>query len=100
MRVNLQLFMNKVVITEAEGCWEWQGYLDKDGYGIFQHMRAHRVSYQLFVGPIPKGEELDHFYCENRKCVNPWHVMPATHVENVQRTKITDKTHCKHGHMF
>lgn len=45
---------------------------------------AHRLSYELFVGPIPDGYELDHL-CRNRGCVNPAHLEAVTHRVNVLR---------------
>src|SRR3546814_19356891 len=46
--------------------------------------QAHRISYELCVGPIPEGMELDHL-CRVRRCVNPAHMEPVTHRENVLR---------------
>lgn len=63
---------------------------------------AHRFSYEILVGPIPEGMELDHL-CKNRRCVNPAHLEPVTHHENLIRgngfTGINArKTHCSRGH--
>jgi len=96
---NVQLFMNKVTIDTPEGCWLWNAYIDRDGYGQFQHEKAHRVAYEFFVGEIPPGLELDHFFCNNPSCVNPWHVLPVAHLDNVRRT-INHKVSCKRGHLF
>lgn len=64
----------------GDGCWNWEGNLNKAGYGRFSFMNerwlAHRVSYELFVGPIP-NEALDHL-CRNPRCVNPDHLEPVT----------------------
>lgn len=45
---------------------------------------AHRVAYELWVGPIPEGMELDH-RCKVRACINPAHLEPVTHAENMRR---------------
>ena len=67
------------------GCWEWQGGRNKDGYGRVQidgrPRLAHRVIYEQLAGPIPK-ESLDHL-CRNRRCCRPSHLAPATNRENL-----------------
>lgn len=65
-------------------CWEWTGTLDKDGYGMHSRGLAHRVAWMLLRGEIPEGLELDHL-CRNRSCVNPDHLEPVTHQENLNR---------------
>lgn len=71
-----------------DGCWLWTGPLYSNGYGEFnfdgRNRRAHRFAYDRLVGPIPDGLELDHL-CRVRRCVNPAHLEPVTHEENVRR---------------
>lgn len=66
-------------------CWKWTGARDRKGYGRFKFLgrnaRAHRVSYELFVGPIPVGDTIHHI-CRNPSCVKPSHLMPMSLVEN------------------
>ncbi len=105
---NEQLFLEKVSPEPNTGCWLWMGATNSHGkYGTSwlnkKSCSAHRVSYMLFVGPIPEGLELDHL-CRNTFCVNPRHLEPVTRLENIRRgtqgLKNRSKTHCKHGHPF
>lgn len=63
---------------------------------------AHRMAYELFIGPIPEGLVLDHL-CRERGCVNPRHLEPVTYLENCKRAPVHVvhrgiKTECCHGH--
>lgn len=94
-------------VTNEQGCWLWQGPKKATGYGLFgiyeegrsRVVSAHRWSYEHFVGPIPAGMELDHV-CRNRECVNPDHLEPVSHAENVRRSReardLLDR--CGRGH--
>lgn len=68
------------------GCREFTGKLRKDGYANFKvkgrNLLAHRVAYEVAVGPIPHGLEIRHL-CDNRKCINSDHLRPGTRQENV-----------------
>lgn len=87
-------------------CWMWTGATRRQ-YGVFSlsHTKAvpaHRYSYELVIGPIPEGLELDHL-CKNKTCVNPYHLEPVTHWENGLRSNQISavnyrKTHCPKGH--
>lgn len=102
-----RLFWPKVRKTEA--CWIWTGAMRDGGYGHFSGMRfigtnrAHRVAWILAHGPIPDGLVLDHL-CRNRACVNPGHMEPVSHAENVRRgiagQNMASKTHCPSGHPY
>ena len=91
-----------------DGCWQWQMKLTTGGYGKWCHdgrvTPAHRRVYELLVGPIPDGLDLDHL-CRNRGCVNPEHLEPVTNRENVLRgisphARNARRTHCAQGHEF
>lgn len=108
-------FWEKVDQQGPDECWPWIAILDRRGYGRFHLMvdgkrrttHAHRVAYQLLIGPIPEGLTLDHL-CRNPRCVNPAHLQPVTHRENCRRgiagqvnaTRLRAKTHCANGHLL
>jgi len=105
-------------LWNGSSCWIWRGAKDNvnDGYGVIRSgggrklsrtQKAHRVSYELLVGPIAAGLEIDHL-CRVRACVNPAHLEPVTRAENNRRGKSSQvlsdfwrlKTHCLRGHPF
>ena len=74
--------------SPTEGCWIWQGPTEAQGYGHFKAgngkaHKAHRVAYELFVGPIPDGHLIRHT-CDTRNCVQPAHHIPGTDADNNQ----------------
>ena len=93
---------------DSFGCWRWKG-AGSNGYATFtiggQKRSAHRAVYELLVGPIPEGLQLDHL-CGVKRCVNPAHLEPVTPRENTMRAVNAPaainaaKTHCDHGHEF
>ena len=86
-------------------CWEWTGARHNKGYGIFWRQGrshyAHRIAYEILVGPIPEGLESDHL-CRNHACVNLLHIEPVTRSVNTLRGDHWQrrKTHCPQGHPY
>jgi len=85
-----QAVMDRVVLIPFHECWEWVGvgFVNDRGYGKVRwhgkKYRAHVLLFELHLGPVPSGLELDHV-CRNRTCVNPEHLEPVTHRENLLR---------------
>ena len=102
-------FDSKYLAEPNSGCWLWEGFCDKDGYGRFwtgtTTRFAHRFSYERNFGQVQAGLDLDHL-CGVRCCVNPGHLQPVDHAENVRRGKggpgLQRKklSHCRRGHSY
>lgn len=108
-RAAFKALMRLVKLDPATGCWLWCGRRDRDGYGRAYYAGrswlAHRLAYELCVGPIPPGLELDHIVCDRPGCIRPDHVRPSTHYENTMRgnspaARNARKRACDHGHAF
>lgn len=105
----------------GDGCWLWTGYVNREGYGVAslgrtRVARAHRLAYELFIGPIPDGLTIDHLchgedslcpggVCDHRKCVNPAHLEPVPSGVNTMRGRTVTalnatRTHCPAGHEY
>lgn len=110
----LKRFLAKADLDDGGRCWIWHACLCSEGYGNFgigsrtdgsrRTVRAHRFSYEHFVGPIPDELEIDHL-CRNRACINPWHLEPVTSKVNTlrgdtQARRNAQKTHCPAGHPY
>lgn len=98
-------------VKQLDDCWVWTASCDGKGYGKFYAnptdglVSAHRFSYELHLGQIPAGLELDHL-CRNSSCVNPYHLDPVSHKENVRRgvpymvPRNRKTTHCPKKHAY
>lgn len=84
-------------------CWNWLGGDRGEGYGQFFFKKknhfAHRISYELSVGTIGPGLQIDHL-CRNRGCVNPLHLQAVPAAINIQRKPRSTASHCPAGHPY
>jgi hypothetical protein len=75
-------------VRDGSGCWIWTRQLNNKGYGLIsiqnRKRAAHIIFYEIVVGPVPLGLELDHL-CNVTACVNPSHLEPVSHAENQRR---------------
>lgn len=112
-----QNFRDKFVINNND-CWIWSAGLNK-GYGRYWHNKkmyyAHRFSWTILIGDIPKNKVLDHYRLNpgpknapcSKACINPKHLEAVSQKENVIRANIGthpnhqgSRTHCNNGHLF
>ena len=93
-------------VERTEDCWLWYGATDLTGYGQIRVagrlLKVHRLAYELEVGPIPEGFEIDHL-CRVRNCVRPDHLEAVTLRENRRRANVLRRTidtvrPCREGH--
>lgn len=95
-------------IEAPSGCWVWTGTRNRGGHGRIQingsNAYVHRVAYELYVGPIPEGLEIDHL-CRRPACLNPRHLQAVTPSVNVRRgtspgARAARRDKCSAGHSF
>lgn len=108
--------------VSEEDCWPWLGHLTPNGYGAsyvpgsLKKAAAHRLVWELLVGPLNPADVLDHVChdpdrcspgpgCPHRSCVNPRHLQVSTLGLNTLRgggptARNARKTVCKNGHPF
>ena len=109
MNTLLERFEAKFVPEPNTGCWLWFACTNDWGYGMFRvdgkARCAHVLAWRFYCGEVPAGYEVDH-KCRVRLCVNPDHLEPVTHAENVRRGAspwggvLAFKTHCLRGHEY
>lgn len=103
--------MSQINNINLDECWLYAGITDNKDYGSVPfwdgkakkqwNLRAHRLTYEKFVGTIPAGLVIDHL-CRVTRCVNPDHLEAVTNKENIRRGVFTraQATHCIRGHLF
>jgi hypothetical protein len=101
-----RLMKHREINPETQ-CWTWHGQKSlrygKTHVGREFQIDLHRLSYMLFVGPIPDGKFVLH-HCDNPPCWNPDHLWIGTNRENLidmtnkGRHRNQLKTHCPYGH--
>ena len=88
-------FWSKVDIVDSTCCWLWKAGLSDEGYGTFYYKKtcgAHRFALWLYSGVEP---ELACHSCNNRQCVNPFHLYDGTHQSNLSDAVLAGKRQLK-----
>ena len=86
--VNVRQFWSLVDKSAGnESCWLWLGASNDHGYGVYRGRGAHRVAYEIANNAELGRLHVDHV-CHQTKCVNPIHLRPVTHKQNMENLAI------------
>jgi len=91
--LTLEDFLDRFEVNTETLCWEWTGALDSNGYGRLGTKKVHRISYELWIGPIPKGYFVCH-HCDNIVCINPDHLFAGTNQDNIRDASRKGRLSC------
>jgi hypothetical protein len=84
-RLRQKIIANVKLADGDNPCWRWTGAVNGSGYGALTlggiWFYAHRASYIIFHGEIPKGKLIRH-RCHCKTCVSPWHLVPGSYRDN------------------
>jgi HNH endonuclease len=109
--MNADLFLGQIEAGSPGSCWTWAGFVDQEGYGRYASQRVHRLAYEYFEGPIPRGLSIDHAChnedslcpggaaCLHRRCVTPGHLVARTPEGNTSAAR-NRSDRCRNGHLF
>jgi len=91
--------LSNYIISES-GCWNWNGVISSDGYGMAcyqgERVRAHRLSLLNHLG-LESSKLLALHHCDNRSCINPLHLYLGTNQDNSNDMSKRSRTNPQRG---